>query len=204
MDVNKLFFLKDETETMCLIQKNIKYINKNYLDILISSIAYKRYHILQYLASLDITAHNETTSGQYQPLELAVINNDLEAILILDQNKKIDYYDQNTASLVYAIIYSSSFDIIHFLINKRIGMQNYKSDEATPLYWSTQIQSNQLCKLLLENGANPNSETKEITGLYQAASDRNYDEMRTLLSFGADVNGIPKAHILDISCYMNY
>lgn len=88
MDVNKLFFLKDETETMCLIQKNIKYINKNYLDILISSIAYKRYHILQYLASLDITAHNETTSGQYQPLELAVINNDLEAILILDQNKR--------------------------------------------------------------------------------------------------------------------
>jgi len=207
MNVNKLFFLQEETKTIHLIQKklkNIKIINKNYISILLSAIAYRRYNTLRYLTSMDININGRIDYEQYRALELAVINNDLEAILILDEKGKIDYHDGNDISLIYAIIYSASLDIIHFLINKGIGMRNYKCDEMTPLYWSTQIQSNKLCELLLEHGADPNSRTKGITGFYQAVSDRNYDEIKILLVFGANVNGTHKAPTLNISCYLNY
>ncbi len=206
MNVNRLFFLQEETETIRLIQKKSKYnkiIRKNYTNILLSSIAYKRYNTLRYIASID-TNTNCIIDYKHQALELAVINDDIEAILILNEKGKIDYHDENDISLIYAIIYSASLDIIHFLINKGIGMRNYKCDEMTPLYWSTQVQSNKLCKLLLDHGADPNSRTKGITGFYQAVSDRNYDEIKTLLAFRADVNGTHKAPTLNISCYMNY
>jgi len=64
------------------------------------------------------------------------------------------------------------------------------SSGYTPLHYSVRFQPAHICRLLLENGANPNCQTRasQSTPLHRAIMFNNIDAIRTLLEYKADVN----------------
>jgi ankyrin repeat protein len=70
-----------------------------------------------------------------------------------------------------------------------ITINQCDSSGYTPLHYSVRFQPAHVCRLLLENGANPNCQTRasQSTPLHRAIMFNNIDAIRTLLEYKADV-----------------
>jgi ankyrin repeat protein len=82
------------------------------------------------------------------------------------------------------------FHIAEYLIGNGAELDSSNSKQSiSALYWATKQQNVALCRLLLENGANPNGANhRNITPLAYAASKNNLGICKMLLENNADAS----------------
>lgn len=97
---------------------------------------------------------------------------------------------------LHTAILNKHSSVAKLLIEKSVDINKGDKDLATPLYYSVQstdYDSNQLTKYLIDNGANVHSSILSINGytsLHMASLFGNIEAVRMLIKAGADVNAV--------------
>ncbi len=106
---------------------------------------------------------------------------------LYSQNKNcINEINENGFSPLILACYKGNSEIAKFLIEKKSNI-DYVSDEGTALMAAIVRRKNELVKLLLENGANPNlSNLQKTTALMYAVQFKNIESVKLLLQYKAD------------------
>lgn len=125
------------------------------------------------------------------PLHYAIINKNIDVIkLLLEENSSVYDTDNKGYNSLHYAIYTHSEIIVKLLINKYNNIDIFTKNGETPLHIATSLQLYNICKLLLEYNANPNSQNfeNELTPLHYVSHNNNKQICNLLLEYNANLN----------------
>ena len=165
------------------------YDKKNYLMV---SVEQKDVYFLKKLLKLNIFNFDDESIVGNTVLMFAICNDNIEAIkLLLSYGANINYIPKKWKSIdiiKFAITYKSyrNSDLLQLLIENNAN--TYK-----PLIYYSGNKSKKFgadnMKILLEKGVSPNqSNMKGITPLMNAVKKKNFDTVKLLVDYGADID----------------
>lgn len=127
------------------------------------------------------------------PLLRAIFSDEIESAINLiakgaDVNAKDEELSLQTA--LHAAVERNNLKIARYLINAGADVNAKDIYEVTPVMMIYDDTSEEIIKLLVQNGANLNFQDKErkTTALINAAENNNFKIMKILIEAGADVN----------------
>lgn len=140
-----------------------------------------------------LTNHNG--HRKHTPLTAACHDGRLSVVqALLMKNAKIDLYDDNFRCFpLLAASLKGHDDIVKFLIQKGVDVNQCNEDNESSLYTASQEGHHEVVKYLVENGADVNQcNNYDMSPLYEASSGGHYGVVQYLVQNGVDVNGCGK------------
>lgn len=161
--------------------------------------AYKRYPIniaarygnletvqllISYNADINTCEENGST-----PLISATQNNHIDVVkLLLENNVNINDKNNNDDNALMIAIINNNIEIVKELLNKKADVE-LACQGYTPLMIASNFGNFDITKLLIENNAKINSQTKDgQTAMHFAAMNHQNEIIRLLINNGADID----------------
>ena len=137
--------------------------------------------LLEYGA--DVEAHSSTFPC---PLQAAASNNQIDSVeLLLEHGADINARSGKRGDALCAAASSHAIDIARLLISYGANVNAWDYDYCPAI--SAAAQNVDMVRLLLDNGADPNTSGSRHSPLQFAAHWKSLDSLKTLLAHGADV-----------------
>lgn len=148
---------------------------------------------VKYSADEELKINNYSWTG----IGVACRKGNLKMIKFLVKNNADiheGYYDEWFGyTSMFAAVESKNIDVVNYLISKKVAVDIGAAENGfSPLIVAIQDNSFEMCKLLLENGANPNKDETAFPDiepwipLKTAIEKNNIKIVNLLLQFGAD------------------
>ena len=123
------------------------------------------------------------------PLHQAVIQGEYEVVRYLVEFAAENNYDIGSSSPLFCIQLNENLDIVRYLAESGVDVNNGTSDGFTPLQEAVLKENIDIVRYLVESGAAVNNRTRDgLTPLQEAVQKKNIDIVRYLVESGADVN----------------
>lgn len=128
----------------------------------------------------------ETDDMQYTALHYAIDFQDIIATeMLLEAGANPETMSNETRPIDLALYFEDE-EMVHLLMDYGLDINHFDSYDYTALLYQIDNHSNNMVKLLLENGADPNLLNNDTTALHHALNIENYEGALLLLDYGAD------------------